>query len=263
MRDWTLLNNQKRIIVNDILNKWESMLNDEMLSENDYQQFLVDHAGIFFSSPGSHIVLTKPDLGGEYVPDLVVLYDNESFGFVYRFIELESPHDKVFTSRGTQAVALTNALQQVEDWKRWLSKNQQSGYELFPSKGYKLTGDPQVRFSVIIGRRESVKDHEAIRMQKSLAYNCDIRTFDYFSDLVRKKTFLSELFAESDSSVTEEEKNELVSPFFKAMSSGQWRSLRKHNPFYASHSMGMNAKAILKYRSMNNDLLEQFDNLDS
>ena len=260
MHDWTLLNNEKRFIVEDVILKWEAMLDDKSLNEHHYQRFLCDHAGLFFVTPGSYFMLTKPDMGGECVPDLVQLYDNESFGLIYRFIELESPHDQVFTGKGTQAVALTEALQQVEDWQRWLAKNHQTGSELFPSKAYKLTGDPQARFSVIIGRRKAVSQHEEIRIQKSRQYNCDIRTFDYLTDLLRKQMYLNLMFGESDRDLTEEEKNELVSPFFKAMPSADWRKLRRHNPFYNSHSMGWNAKAILKFRKINHELQEQFEN---
>lgn len=258
MQDWTLLNGPKRTIVNDVLHEWEIKLEDKSLKEADFQRFLEDHAGLFFSSTGSHLVLAKPDMGGEYVPDLVVIHDNESLGFCYHFIELESPHDQIFTNKGTQAAALTEALQQVENWQRWLAKNHQTGAELFPSKAFKLTGNPQVQYSIIIGRREAVKQHEAIRLQKSSLYKCDIRTFDSLSDRLRKQIYANELFAECDRDVTDDEKNLLVSPFFKAMSSTQWRSLRTHNPFYSAHSMGWNAKAILLYRPTNTELLAKF-----
>jgi hypothetical protein len=262
MHDWTLLNNERRGILEQVAQEWETLLSDTALLEPAYQRFLEAHAGLFFSRPtGTHIVLSKPEMGADHVPDLVVVSDNQSYGFKYELIELESPHDRAFTSKGRQSAKLTDALQQVEDWQRWLEKHVDLGRELFPSKAYMLWGDPQISYKVVIGRRADMGRNNEVRLQKSAKYNCSIRSFDHLTDQLRKNAFLDHSLFEHDQSLTDEDLNRIVSPFFCAMSSAAWKKYRTDKNFSNAHSLGFSGLGILKHRPENSALLDRFVNL--
>ena len=110
MHDWTLLNTERRGVLEEVAGAWEVLLGNRKLKELAYHKFLEDHAGLFFSNPmGTYIVISNLQMGADFRPDLVVVSDNESYGFRYDLIELESPHDRVFTSNGRQSAKLTHA----------------------------------------------------------------------------------------------------------------------------------------------------------
>ena len=191
MYDWTLLNRKDCDLVGEVVKSWEALLGSTRLKEPTYHRFLADHAGLFFSNPnGTYIVISNLEMGAELRPDLVVVSDKRSFGFRYELFELESPHDLPFTSKGGQSAKLTHALGQVEDWQRWLRKHPDGAKELFPSKAHWVWGDPQLSYTVVIGRRDEMIRNNERRIQKSNKYGCSIRSFDHLTDQLRQNAFV-------------------------------------------------------------------------
>jgi Domain of unknown function (DUF4263) len=264
MHKWSLLNKERRGLLDEVVRSWEALLGDTGLKELAYHTFLEDHSGLFFSNPfGTYIVISNLEMGADLKPDLVVVSDNQSYGFKYELIELESPHDRIFTSKGRQSAKLTHALQQVEDWQRWLEKHPDSAKELFPSKAHLLWGDPQLSYTVVIGRRDEVVRNNEIRIQKSSKYGCSIRSFDHITDRLRRNIFLDVGLFEHDQHLTNDERNRISSPFFRAMSSATWKSYRTSANFSTAHSLGFSGPSLLESRSENTALFDRFRQFDT
>lgn len=192
----------------------------------------------------------------------------ESYGFQYELIELESPNDKAFTSKGTQTSALTEALQQIEDWKRWISNNLQKSKELFPSKSFHLTNKPQIRYTLIIGRREELSVNDDKRLQKASLYGVDIRSFDYLTSQLKKMMIVNFPFFEVpkhpyDNHISEEEINQLINPFKKCLPYAQWKEIVKSKGFYQSHMAGWNWKHFIAHTPINEELLSEYISMKS
>ncbi len=264
MYNWLLLNKERRGLLEEVVQEWETLLGDKKLKELAYHKFLEDHAGLFFSNPcGTYIVVSNLALGADLKPDLVVVSDNQSYGFRYELIELESPHDQAFTAKKRQSAKLTHALQQVEDWQRWLAKHPDSAKELLPSKSHLLWGDPQVSYTVVIGRRDRMLRNNEIRIQKSVKYGCSIRSFDHLTDKIRQNAFLDCGLFERSNRLTDEEMNRIASPFFRTMSSAAWKSYRTSAEFDHAHSLGFSGPGLLDLRPDNRALLDRFLEFDS
>jgi hypothetical protein len=84
-------------MLEEVARAWEKLLGNTRLKELAYHRFLENHAGLFFSDPRTYIVISNLEMGADLKPDLVVVSDNQSYGFRYELIELESPHDQPFT----------------------------------------------------------------------------------------------------------------------------------------------------------------------
>lgn len=259
MHDWSLLNNKRRGLLEKVARKWQALLRDRRIKEGSYHRFLEDHAGLFFSKPfGTYIVISNAEMGADLKPDLVVVSDNYSYGFKYELIELESPHDKPFTARGHQSAKLTHALQQVEDWQRWLDKHPQSAKELLPSKAHSIWGDPQVSYTIVIGRRQEMLRNNEVRIQKASTYRCGIRSFDHLTDRLRHNLFVPMGGFEKGPDLSDQEVNRIVSPFFRAMSSKAWKRYCLGAKFSDSHSLGFSGAGLLELRPENQTLLAEF-----
>jgi hypothetical protein len=264
MHNWALLNTERRGLLGEVAGAWETLLADTKLKELAYHRFLEDHAGLFFSNPvGTYIAISNLEMGADLKPDLVVVSDNQSYGFRYELIELESPHDLVFTSKGRQSAKLTHALQQVEDWQLWLEKHPDSAKELLPSKAHLVWGDPQVSYTVVIGRRREMLQNNEIRIQKSSKYRCSIRSFDHLTDRLRQNAFVPMALFEHGGNLSGDEVNRIVSPFFRAMSSAAWKGYRTGVKFSHFHSLGFSGPDLLEFRPENTALLDRFLQFDA
>ena len=90
--DWSLLNRNCSDIVQRVLEQWKHLVASEE-RERYYQQFLAQHAGMFFGEGGTCLTISQLQLGTEQRPDLVVVHDCRSGGLLYEFIELKREMD--------------------------------------------------------------------------------------------------------------------------------------------------------------------------
>ena len=82
-----------------------------------------------------------------------------------------------------------------------------------------MWGDPQVSYTVVIGRRDEIVRNNELRIQKSNKYRCSIRSFDHLTDKLRQNLFMDRGLFEHDQHLTDDEMNRVATPFFRAMSS--------------------------------------------
>lgn len=265
IHEWSRLNKDASYLIEEITDKWNDMLNDTSLTEPDYHKFISKNAGLFYGDPcNSFVLLSQIKLGSDYVPDLVQIFDNESYGFIYRFIELESPHDLVYTKSSRPSSSLTEAVQQIHDWKRWIEAHLSSAKELFPSKAFHVWGDPQFQYQIVIGRRDSELNNTHKRNQLSKELGVEIRSYDRLTSNLRKRMFTDIPFVDfqEPEPVSDLMRNKLANPFYEAFSHSQWKAFLKEPKLYTSHMVALNAEKIVRLRKYN-ELVDAFTEFES
>ncbi|MBN3759296.1 Shedu anti-phage system protein SduA domain-containing protein [Burkholderia sp. Ac-20365] len=151
--------------------------------EEDIQQFLqanpkylIQHLG------GGHgrWVIPKQRLGAQHVTDFMI-GQRDSMGFRWQAVELESPLAKMFTKAGNPTAQLTHAIRQIQDWRMWLTANQNYAARDRGEDGLGLTDiHPDVEGLIIMGRRATESDDtRRLRRQMGRDAKIEIRTFDF------------------------------------------------------------------------------------
>lgn len=156
--------------------KWNELLSSETTDEPKIQEFLEEHPsllpgafGLFGSGhyPLGHYpfpcaVISQPTLQGISLknPDFLwIATDSKS---VYpTFIELEAPTKRWFTKKGKQADELTQAYNQIVEWKAWFSKPQNilTFIEFYQFPDWLRGRTLKPLYILIYGRREEANKH--------------------------------------------------------------------------------------------------------
>lgn len=153
---------------------------DSNASEPDLQSFLEAHPYILSQQfSHCHHVFPKVRLGTQYEADFLCL-DIPSSGYEWRAIELESPEKKVMTKAGRKTAQLEHALQQIRDWRSWVTQNLTYARNATSNNGLGLKDiQPHIYGYVIIGRRNSRPEgFNQIRAQVLRDEQLDIRSWD-------------------------------------------------------------------------------------
>ncbi|OWV30412.1 Shedu anti-phage system protein SduA domain-containing protein [Halomonas campaniensis] len=263
MQSWSHVNESP--IFQNIKSKWQCLLNNRDMKEEDYQRFLSDHAGFFFPKKshisGDHLVLEKIQLGTQYKTDFVNAECNRSYGFEYTLIELESPHDTLYTKNGRPTKKFAQGLEQIRDWKHWVQKNNSIIEGIFPSKSFSLTGKPSLKYMLIIGRRETRENNFDTRKRLEIFNNecIEVRTYDYLTDILEASSPKAHLWLSHDLiGPSEEENNAFSNPFFKAIPDAKWRKMLSEFKINYSHMISQNIETILEHRTLNEPLMNEY-----
>lgn len=98
----------------------------ESKDERPLQDFFRDHPHVLMAGVTAVMreswVLAKPKFGAEYVPDYL-LGIRDSLGPGWMVVEIESPTLTPINKDGSLSKGLNHAVQQVEDYRRWLGKH--------------------------------------------------------------------------------------------------------------------------------------------
>lgn len=159
---------------------------DDATREEDVQQFLQKNPHFLIQHLGGghgRWVIPKKRLGSEHVTDFMI-GERDSMGFHWIAVELESPLSKMFTKGGNPSASLTHAVRQMQDWRTWLSDNQNYAARLRNQDGLGLTDiHTQVPGLILMGRRSTESDDtRRRRRQMSRDSNIEIHTFDFLLD---------------------------------------------------------------------------------
>ena len=128
-------------------------------------------------------VIPKPRLGSEYVPDFLVLGIN-SVGPQWLTIEIEGAHHKILTNKGRLGQQTRHAIQQVEDWREWLTHN--VGYAQ-TQKGF-LGLTTHAPGLVIIGRDDPAAERQASRARSDEAGRIAVHSWDWLLRAARNSS---------------------------------------------------------------------------
>ena len=222
--DWSLLNRNCSDIVQRVLEQWKRLVASGE-RERYYQQFLANHAGMFFGADGTALTISQLQLGTEQRPDLVVVQDCRSAGLLYEFIELKRPSHAPY-GRTTQAPSqyLNRALERVREWWARIEDNCTEVQQRLPAT---RAADRHCSFTVVIGNRENSKDWLAARNRladgMSNMYRVNIRSYDSLTDDLARRQFAhsSPIWLSGDGLTL----NRLANPFTTAFTDTSWRAL--------------------------------------
>ena len=154
-----------------IANDFSKLINDDNLSEEDYQKFIESNP-IIFSIFSPKLLKFKSPIGSKFKTDFVILNSmNELL-----LIEIEKPTTKLFKKDGTQHSELTHALDQVENWLTEERRNRLALIDNINMDGLTLNNITNVKGVVIAGKNKSeyVNYIEKIRSRR----NIDFYTYD-------------------------------------------------------------------------------------
>lgn len=228
---------------------WKKLLADTTLKERDYHAFLANNPFFFLTYLESYVVISKLKLGSEYETDFVVVKEGYSDGTIYELIEIESPHTKLFDSKGKPAAKFNAALQQILDWKRFLKSEKSFFRKFLPTTNTKIIRDSKISFKIIIGRRTDNQEVLEKRRQYSEDYGVEILSFDRLTDISNRLHFSNKpsiYAAQFDNMKDYKVKNDLVNPFFTCTSDSDWKSICKSGE--VKHFYYNNLSRILEKR---------------
>ncbi len=251
--DWSKLNSRKNPIIASIANRWNLLLQQKNVEEV-YQKFLSEHAGLFMSRDLQHetIVISKLRLGANHVVDFVKTIDRHSAGLQYVFMEIETPWSPPYTKKGKPSSRLTEAIQQIQDWRAWIRNNKPEFQRLFPFYNAGIVRDERIRFMIVIGTTENSAPWLERRNQISEDLEILIRSFDYFSYNLRDRCFREMVRPHLVEGCDFIQQISLANPFFEAYSDHTWRSLALSYRNHRRHDEL--ASLLLNHRTYNKSL---------
>jgi hypothetical protein len=256
---WNKLDDEARPIVNTILDGWLEILS-KRYSEEIYHDYLREYAGFFLAYCSEvNILISKLRFGADFTTDFVIGRDQHSNGLWYELIEIETPYDAPFTKKGNPSARLSGAIQQIQNWRRWIIDNRREITKLLPTYGVRTSRmDPNFNFKIIIGNRENSEKWLDRRNDLAEQLGIQIRSFDYFTESITTRFFpnSSRFSSTEEWALTSNQRNMFANPFCIAYSDKTWRKIVKE-PHYVHHFFCMNASVLLENRSYNS-FFEEF-----
>ncbi|MCM4171125.1 DUF4263 domain-containing protein [Arenibacter sp. TNZ] len=233
-----------------LISEWESLLS-QGLTENNYQTYLSNNAGLFLANESCHLVISKLKLGSELETDFVTLTDGYSNGNQFELIEIKQPSAKLFTEKGVMTFDFNRATQQIRDWKRWLIDNPSWFRKHLPTVSTRVISESHLKFKIIIGRRNTNPYEIEKRNQIGEEIGAEIRSFDYLTDKLRNRRFYPTAWLSDGNNSYEEE---MANPFFKATTDSQWKKFCQ-TKIASSHFYSHHTERILESRTYNKSML--------
>ena len=124
-------------------------------------------------------VIPRPKLGKEYVPDFLIAAETSN-GLQWTLVEIESPTAALTISDGQHSSQLRKAIQQIIDWREWLSNSANYARRSVADNGLGLPGiRADARGLIIISRADRSTTHSVNRMRELNDRNIEIRTYDW------------------------------------------------------------------------------------
>lgn len=258
--NWSKLNVSHPLISN-VINQWQLLLN-ENYPESIYHNYLKKHANLFLvDSINSYFAISKLKLGSEFELDFAIPYENYSHGLTWELIEIESPHTAPYTKGGLPSARLTEATQQIRNWKSWLQTSRSEAKKLFSLWCIRTERQPNFNYTIIIGTRKNSEKWLQERNQYSQESGINIRSFDYLTDCVKRRLYLDQVFLGSG---TWDEENpdlrsKLANPFIEAFTDSQWKKFLREPDVHGPHFIANSCKTLISHWTVNSELSCKFN----
>lgn len=238
----------------DVVLKWNELLSDKNNNEPIFLKFLHENAGMFFHDSKRRLIsISEFEFGADLRADFVICQDRSSYGFEYEFVEVESPNDSVYTKKGIPSSHLSEAINQIQQWRMWIDANRAEAKRILPSKSFIVADEPAFKYTIIIGRRDQSEDYLHMRNNLGRQLGIEIRSFDHLTDKLMERRFdaTPKLYSSQVNELEFSTKNQLANPFSKSFKSSVWRKMVKSPKFSSHHMISTNAKLILDNRELN------------
>ncbi len=174
--------------------EWDDIYNPDVVdlevalaratSERDMQAYLEENPFLLIQHLGGghgRYVLPQLRLGSEYVTDFV-LCERDSLGYHWTLVEIESPLAVRGKQTGEPTAELNHAINQIQDWRRWLTENVAYARSQLRLKDI----DSTAAGLVIMGRRGDGVDPARLR-QALTQNNIEVHSYDWLVDTLRAK----------------------------------------------------------------------------
>lgn len=166
-----------RVPSSEAIRGLEELLESGERKEEPFQSLLTKFPallGACVSGGWDTYVIPKQRLGAEHVTDFLVLGLN-SVGPQWLAVELEAPRHKILTQGGSLSGATRHAIQQIQDWREWLTKHIAYAHSELNLHG--LTN--RVPGLVVIGRDNPSAERQASRAQSAEDSRIDVHSWDW------------------------------------------------------------------------------------
>lgn len=196
-----------------IQKEWQQLLdNQNSRSEKDFQSFLERNPcclpsphGVF--QVGAHglfptAVISQPKLTGlqTKIPDFLLI-SRDSASIYANFIEIEAPNKTWATKKGQQSAELTQAINQIKDWKSWFENgiNRQKFIQEYKLSDDMIEGKSfQQKYILIYGRRNDPNLTPDFNKKRTSLQNTD-EIFMTYDRLVPNSDFKDYMTVKLDS----------------------------------------------------------------
>jgi len=265
-REWSLLGSRLKPLHDKIVEDWVSLIGNPKADERACLQFVRDHGALFFQRRAeTPISISELSLGSDYKIDFVTATEGFSGGTTYKLIEFESPNSSLYKNDGKTSARLSGAIDQILEWRRWISKYRAQARKLFPSSRWHADAAPTFSYQIVIGRRtETAKVQDKIWSRIHEA-EIEIISFDRLTDLLRFPLFHDHFWAGisaqgRDYLDDKELLNRAACPFMKTISDAVWRKAVSDNQGqFASHMISPYLDHIVPNTTLNKQRLDEFD----
>jgi hypothetical protein len=150
--------------------------------ERPLQKVLEKHPEILGHIVTGHhgtYVIPQVSLGGKYVPDFLIAAETSN-GLQWTLVEIESPNAALTILDGQHSHQLRKAIQQIIDWREWLSDNAANARQSKAENGLGLPGiRADARALIIISRESLIAVPGKNRARELAERNIEIRTYDW------------------------------------------------------------------------------------
>ncbi len=189
----------------DAVNELERLVEADV-SENELQKHLEIYPYILSQQfSHCHHVFPKVALGSQYETDFMCL-DIPSSGKEWIGIELESTQKKVITKKGRKTANLEHAIQQIRDWRGWITDNLSYARQSKEQNGLGLVDiSPRFYGYVIISRRKNYnRKFNELRRQLMRDELITIRSWDGIVEWARKRSKIFSGFSDAVNIITKQ-----------------------------------------------------------
>lgn len=239
LRCWPALDLHGKTILDGVSEEWVKLICDPATNERECLAFLSDDAGFFFRDMRRDwtLVVSEFRFGTDYRADFMVPVEGYSEGPTYKLIEIESPNENPYDKRGYPTRRLSDAIQQINDWRAWIEANRNLSMDQFPSAAWHHYGKAKFEYQIIIGRREHTAKWRGKLQQAAQQNGIEIRSFDYLTDKMTeiiRHGFRLHCDCESSAQLRRLEKqtsNQMANPFLSTLNDPVWRDLIRQVAF--------------------------------
>ncbi len=183
-REKTFINEDKLVVLKKEVHEFEDLLNKSE-KEEEVHQYLKNNSSLLGITS-----LIKPiskfKLGSEYIPDFVIRETIE--GCI--FIEIEKANLRLFKRNPEieKTQELNHAIQQIDNWRSWISQNYDYLKKHLPDVGIKPT------FWIIAGRTINLEQDEKNKLEElNQLYKEQYKILTYDDILEKIKTIINNL----------------------------------------------------------------------
>ncbi len=159
--------------------KLRQMIDGPPQSEEAVHQLIVKNPTLLaINWPHQNEAFTKLALGTQHTTDFAYARE-DSPGFRWEFIEIESPWALRFTKAGEVSAALNHGIRQTVDWHAWFADQRDYVRRNFPyGKEMHAQGLADLTCTLIIGRRSNLTPQTKTLLQSLMRPGLVIMSYD-------------------------------------------------------------------------------------